>query len=188
LCVPHSSTNTSRSGAISRAPLRQSARFLPRRARRPGGTFFERQPQAREGAADAGGGDRHAVLILEELAVLFEREIGVAQHLPGQRLLQRPALASRGAARRLRIDAPGLAPQPEVAPHAGFGDAEGPRDLLAWHPAVDGGEHPEPEVLRVWFHAPSFTHRSTDMHTAVRARSRALTAATPPGGASGAGL
>jgi len=36
------------------------------------------------------------VLILEELAVLFEREIGVAQDLPGQRLLQRPALASRG--------------------------------------------------------------------------------------------
>ena len=48
------------------------------------------------------------MLILEELAVLFKREIGVAQDLPGQRLLQRPALASRGAARRLRIDAPGL--------------------------------------------------------------------------------
>jgi hypothetical protein len=36
--------------------------------------------------------------------------------------------------------------------------AEGLGDLLAGHPAVDGGEHPEPEVLRVRFHAPSLPY------------------------------
>jgi len=81
------------------------------------------------------------VLLVEELAVLLEREVGVARDLGRQRRLKRSALSGRRTGRRFGIDAARLASQPEVASYGGFGDAEGLGNLLAGHPAVDGGEH-----------------------------------------------
>src|SRR5215203_5564456 len=171
-CASHTRPRTPSARDRGALAPRASAPFRPRRARRPGGTFFERQPQTPEGAADAGDGDRHALLVVEELAVLLEGEVGVARDLRRQRLLQRPALARGRAGRRLGIDAARLSAQPQPAPHGRLRDAEGLGHLPTRHPAVDGGEHPDPEVLRIRFHDPSLSQRSTDTQSAVRTPSK----------------
>ncbi len=56
-----------------------------------------------------GGGDLHAAFLLEELAVLFEREVGVGPRLGGQALLQRLALGRGRAGDRLGVHPAGLA-------------------------------------------------------------------------------
>src|SRR5215208_4274766 len=112
VCVPHSSTNTKRPGSRRLSPSCQRALSASSRSA-AGRDFFERQPQTPEGAADAGDGDRHALLVVEELAVLLEGEVGVARDLRRQRLLQRPALARGRAGRRLGIDAARLSAQPQ---------------------------------------------------------------------------
>jgi hypothetical protein len=86
------------------------------------------------------------VLVVEELAVLLQGEVGVAPDLGGKRRLKRSALSGQRTGRRFGVDDARLASQPEVAPYGGLADAEGLGDLLAGHPALDGGEHPEPEV------------------------------------------
>src|SRR5215212_4804066 len=154
-CASRTRQRTPGTWARGALRLRASAPFRPRRALRRGGTFFERQPEPLEGAAYAGRRDLRAVLVVEELAVLLQSEVGVARDLPRKCRLQRSALSGRRTGRRFGIDGARLAPQPEVAPYGGLRDAEDARNLLAGHPAVDGGEHPEPEVLRVGFHARS---------------------------------
>src|SRR5919112_2832469 len=55
---------------LSPALLFASELSLPRLARKPGATFFERKPQPLERAAHGGGGDLYAAFLLKELAVL----------------------------------------------------------------------------------------------------------------------
>ena len=62
-------------------PARPSA-FAPlRRALKRRVSFFEWQTESLKRPADAGRRDRNAVTLFEELAVLFEGEIGVGTHL-----------------------------------------------------------------------------------------------------------
>ena len=84
-----------RARGLPPAPLFASEPSPGRRpARKPGATFFERQPRPLEGAAHGGGGDLRAAFLLEELAVLGEEgEVRVGPRLGGQPLLQRLPLA-----------------------------------------------------------------------------------------------
>jgi hypothetical protein len=69
------------------------------------------------------------VLVVEELAVLLQGELGVARDLGGKRRLKRSALSGQRTGRRFGVDDARLASQPEVAPYGGLGDAEGLGDL-----------------------------------------------------------
>src|SRR5687767_6883820 len=165
--VPHSSTNTRRRGSRRPTRLRQRARSSSSRSEATG-DFFERQPQLLEGAADAGRRDLRPVLLVEELAMLLKREVGIARDLPRQRRLQRGALPGGRPGHGLRLHPSGLSAQPQPAPDGRLGDAEDPRNLLAGNPAVAGGQRLQPEVLRVRLHAASLARRSTYTQAAVR--------------------
>jgi len=79
-------------------PPRPSASSLLRRARRRRVTFSKRQPKpAERPTTHRGGGDLHPVGLLQELAVLLQRQIGVQASLSREGDIQRfAALCARG--------------------------------------------------------------------------------------------
>src|SRR5215203_1083591 len=152
-CASHTRPRTPKGVGLASLSPRASFCAPPRRVRRPGGTFFERQTQALEGAAHAGRRDRHAVLVVEELAVLLQCEVGVARDLSGQRLLQHPTLPGGWPRHGPGFHVSRLPAQPQVAPDGRRRHAEDPHDLRPGHPAVDGRKHLRSKILRVRFHA-----------------------------------
>src|SRR5215213_5951992 len=152
-CASHTRPRTPKGAGLASLPPRASFRAPPRRVRRPGGTFFERQTQALEGAAHAGRRDRHAVLVVEELAVLLQCEVGVVRDLSGQRLLQHPTLPGGWPRHGPGFHVSRLPAQPQVAPDGRRRHAEDPHDLRPGHPAVDGRKHLRSKILRVRFPA-----------------------------------
>src|ERR687890_874702 len=118
-----------------RGPPSPLARGTPpsplRRARRSLGSFFERKPEGLEGPTHGRTRNRHAALLLEELAMLFQGEVGVQANLGGQPLLQRRPFGRCGTGDRLGLHPSGLAAQPQVALDGRDRDAEGLCDLPA---------------------------------------------------------
>jgi hypothetical protein len=79
VCVPHSSTATKRRGSTPAARSRKAA-LVPSSRSEATGDFFERPAasgQAGDGPAHRGGRRRDAPSLLESLAVLLERQVGV---------------------------------------------------------------------------------------------------------------
>jgi len=121
--------------------------------------FFERPApgQTRDRPSDGRRRDRHRAVVglLERLAVLGQRQIVVVLEMGGQPPFEQGPL-HRGPARDgLGIDVASLSAALEPALDGRYRHREGTRHLFPWRPAIHGGEHPEPEILRVRFHPPS---------------------------------
>jgi hypothetical protein len=117
MCVPLSSTNTSRLKRPNGKPATATNPSPPRRVLGLWASFFERPPSRKAGylAAHRRLGDIYARLVLEGLAMLPESEIGVGLQLPRQPLPQGLAF-NRGSAGDLhRLDASSEAPPVEPA-------------------------------------------------------------------------
>ncbi len=77
-------------------------------------------------------------------------------------------LPRRRAGDRARLDRARLPPSLKPAFDRGERDAEDLDNLPAIHAAVDGFQHLQPEILRVWFHARKYPRGSSYKQPAVR--------------------
>src|SRR5829696_10280316 len=168
VCVPHSSTKTKRLGSII---ADRSRKVVLASSSRSEATFdfFERPApgQASDGPAHRGDRRRDAPGLLERLAVLLQRQVGVRLEVGRQPLLEDGALERRPPGYGLRLHVPGLAAALEPALDGRHRYGEGPGDLLPGCSVVDGGEHAQPEILRVRLHARRLARGSTLTLTAV---------------------
>ncbi len=157
---PDSSTNTSLLASKRPASHRHRPRSPSSRSEATPATFFERPApgQPRDRSPDGRRRDRHAsVGLLEGLAVLLQGEVGVPLQVGRQPPFERRPLHAWSAGDGDGLDPAGLAAPLQLALDGRHRHGEGLRHLLPALAAVDRGEHPDPEVLRVRFHARRLT-------------------------------
>ena len=102
--------------------------------------------------------------------MLFEGEIGVLFEVRSQPPFERCAFYGGPTRDRLWLYVSTLAAALEPAVDGRHRDREGLSDFFPGHPSIDGGQHPDPEIFRVWLHARRLTRRSTLMRVAVSFR------------------
>src|SRR5215218_4288842 len=105
--------------------------------------------------------------IFKQLAMLSECEVRVRPRLGGQRRLQCCALAGGRARHWLGLNVSGLATQPEIASYGRLRHTEDSRNFLPRHATINGSQHPQSQILRIWFHAGSLAFRSIFTQAAV---------------------
>lgn len=88
--------------------------------------------------------------------MLGERQIGVVFELVRQPLLEQRSLSGRRTGPGARLHVPALPAPLEPTLDRRQRYSEDSCHLFAGHPAIDGVQHLEPEILRVRFHAGSF--------------------------------
>ena len=168
MLVEDSSTNTSRLGSTDLKRSRQAPRAFSSRSEAPA-IFFSGPTEPAHRPTHRRHRHPHAPPLLPKLAVALERGVVVLFELRPQSapLIGGGKYARRPARRGLGRQAPSPAAALEPALEGGQGYAEGADRLLSGHPAVEGGQRFQPEVLRVGVHAPILARSSSVTQTAL---------------------
>ncbi len=152
---PLSSMNTSRLASKRAASHRHKPLASSSRSEAMG-DFFERPAaarQARDPPAHRGRRYLHPVDLLQRLAMLRERRVGVVFEPGREPFLEQGTLPGGRTGYRRGRNVAGFPSPPESALDRGHADPEDARHLLAGYPAIDGVQRLEPEVFGVRSHA-----------------------------------